>query len=144
MTGIVRGNVMLERIVRKSAAPTLSLMRIIVGFLFFPHGGQKILGWFGGMRGTGATASFPDLVWFGGVLELFGGLLIMLGVFTRPVAFLLAGEMAVAYFKAHASGGFLPLVNHGELAVLYCFVFLFLAANGGGPYSIERLWQKKA
>jgi putative oxidoreductase len=133
---------MFERVAQKCITPTLTLMRIIVGFLFLPHGGQKLLGWFGGMRGTGATATFPSLIWFGGVLELFGGLLILLGIFTRPVAFLLAGQMAVAYFMSHAKGGFMPLVNHGEMAVLYCFVFLFLAANGGGPYAIERLWKK--
>jgi putative oxidoreductase len=131
---------MFEGVVRKSA--TLTLMRIIVGFLFLPHGGQKLLGWFEGIRGTGATAAFPSQIWFAGVLELIGGLLILLGIFTRPVAFLLAGEMAVAYFTSHAKGGFWPIVNHGELAVLYCFVFLFLAAHGGGPFAIERLWQK--
>lgn len=134
---------MFERLTQKCMTPTLTLLRIMVGFLFLPHGGQKLLGWFGGMRGTGATATFPSLVWFAGAFELLGGLLILLGVFTRPVAFLLCGEMAVAYFKSHAPGGFMPLVNRGELAVLYCFVFLFLAANGGGPFAVEQLWRRK-
>lgn len=134
---------MFDRIADKAIVPTLTLLRIIVGFLFFPHGGQKLLGWFGGMRGTGATASFPSQVWFAGFLELFGGILILLGIFTRPVAFLLSGLMAFAYFIGHAKGGLMPLVNRGELAVLYCFVFLFLAAHGGGPYAVERLWRKR-
>ena len=80
---------------------------------------------------------FPELPWFAGILELVGGALIALGILTRPVAFLLSGEMAVAYFMAHAPHGFWPILNHGELAVLYCFVFLFLAAHGGGPYSVD-------
>ena len=122
----------------------LTLLRIIAGFLFMPHGAQKLFGWLGGMGGTGASASFPDLLWVTGVLEFFGGLCIVLGVWTRPVAFLLSGQMAAAYFMGHASRGFWPLLNRGELAVLYCFVFLFLAAAGGGPFTVERLWQKKA
>jgi putative oxidoreductase len=79
-----------------------------------------------------------------GILEFFGGLLILLGLFTRPVAFLLSGLMAVAYFMAHAPGGFLPLVNKGETAVLYCFIFLFLMVAGGGEWSIDNiLWGNK-
>ena len=109
-----------------------------------PHGAQKLFGWLGGMGGTGASASFPDLMWVAGVLEFFGGLCILLGAWTRPVAFLLSGMMAAAYFMGHASQGFWPLLNRGELAVLYCFVFLFFAATGGGPFTVERLWQKKA
>jgi putative oxidoreductase len=122
----------------------LTLLRIIAGFLFMPHGAQKLFGWLGGMGGTGASASFPDLMWVTGVLEFFGGLCIVLGVWTRPVAFLLSGQMAAAYFMGHASQGFWPLLNRGELAVLYCFVFLFLAAARGGPFTVDRLWQKRA
>jgi putative oxidoreductase len=133
---------MIENIAHRYNSVTLPLLRIIVGFLFLPHGGQKLFGWWGGMGGAGTVASFPQLAWFAGVLEFFGGLCILLGIFTRPVAFLLSGEMAVAYFKAHAPGGFLPLVNRGELAVLYCFVFLFLATAGGGSFAVERLWHK--
>jgi len=121
----------------------LTLLRIIAGFLFMPHGAQKLFGWLGGMGGTGASASFPDLIWVAGVLEFFGGLCILLGAWTRPVALLLSGQMAVAYFMGHASRGFWPLLNRGELAVLYCFVFLFLATAGGGPFTVERLWQKQ-
>jgi putative oxidoreductase len=74
-----------------------------------------------------------------GILEFFGGLFILLGLFTRPVAFLLSGQMAVAYFMAHAPEGFWPVLNHGELAVLYCFIFLYLSLAGGGPWSLDRV-----
>jgi putative oxidoreductase len=80
----------------------------------------------------------------GGVLEFFGGLLLILGLFTRPVAFILSGMMAVAYFQVHAPGGFWPLQNRGELAVLYCFVFLFLAVAGGGEWSLDRLLRRSS
>jgi len=86
--------------------------------------------------------AFPQLPWFAGVLELVGGALIVLGLFTRPVAFLLSGEMAFAYFMAHAPHGFFPIMNHGEVAVLYCFIFLFIAAHGGGPYGIDGMLRK--
>jgi putative oxidoreductase len=84
-----------------------------------------------------------SLLWFAGVLECFGGLLIMLGLFTRPVAFLLCGEMAVAYFKQHAGKGLWPISNGGELAVIYCFVFLYLVSAGAGPLSLDRAVRKK-
>ena len=97
------------------------------------------MGWFGGR-----AAAFPELMWFAGVLELFGGLLILLGLLTRPVAFILAGQMAVAYFMSHAWRGFWPIVNRGELAALYCFIFLLLVTTGAGPYSLDRLRQRKS
>jgi putative oxidoreductase len=122
---------------------TRSLMRIVVGFLFMEHGLQKIFGLLGGSGGHGATAHFISWVWVAGILEVVGGLLILIGLFTTPVAFVLCGEMAVAYFWAHAPHGFWPLVNHGELAVLYCFVFLFLAVAGGGPASADHLIRRK-
>src|SRR5215213_6440223 len=114
----------------------LSVLRIITGFLFMAHGAQKLFGFLAppGMP----PAPMGSLMWVGGVLEFFGGLLILIGLFTRPVAFILSGMMAVAYFMAHASGGFWPLQNKGELAVLYCFVFLFLVAAGGGVWSVDR------
>ena len=121
----------------------LSVMRIVVGLTFSLHGFQKILGVFGGLGGSGATATFPALIWFAGALELFGGILIMLGLFTVPVAFLLSGQMAVAYFMAHFPKGFWPLKNGGELAVLYCFVFLYLFASGPGPLSLDSIIRKK-
>lgn len=113
----------------------LSVLRIITGFLFMAHGAQKLFGFLAppGMP----AATMGSLMWVGGVLEFFGGLLILIGLFTRPVAFILSGMMAVAYFMAHAPGGFWPLQNKGELAVLYCFVFLFLAAAGAGVWSVD-------
>ena len=115
----------------------LSLLRIVVGFLFFCHGAQKILGWFAEPGSQRMALAFPQIPWIAGILELVGGSLIILGLLTRPVAFLLSGEMAFAYFMAHAPKGALPIVNHGELAALYSFVFLFFAAHGGGPYGID-------
>ncbi len=135
---------MAEHIPNKYTEWGLTLLRIVTGFLFMPHGAQKLLGWFGGMGPSGPTASFPGLLWFAAVLEFFGGLGILLGVLTRPIAFVLSGFMAVAYFIAHAPRGFWPLLNRGETAVLYCFIYLLLAAAGGGPYTVERLWQKQA
>tara|TARA_B100001013_G_scaffold285303_1_gene185160 strand:- start:162 stop:557 length:396 start_codon:yes stop_codon:yes gene_type:complete len=111
---------------------TLNLLRIITGFLFIPHGAQKIFGVLGGT----AQPVFSYL-WMAGILEFFGGVAILLGIFTRPVAFLLSGLMAFAYWMAHGTQAFLPILNKGELAVLYCFVFLVLAARGGGGVSLD-------
>jgi putative oxidoreductase len=116
----------------------LSLLRMVAGFTFSLHGFQKILGAFGGLGGKGAAAVGSQM-WFAGILELAGGLLIVLGLFTRPVAFILCGEMAVAYFRAHAPRSIWPLVNGGELAVLYCFIYLYLMAAGAGPLSLDRM-----
>ena len=129
----------------KSLEPrALSVLRIIAGFTFSLHGFQKLFGAFGGLGGQGGTAPFGSLLWTAAVLECFGGLLILLGLFTRPVAFLLCGEMAVAYFRSHAPQGFWPILNRGELAVLYCFIFLYLSIAGGGAVSLDRLIRKKA
>jgi putative oxidoreductase len=121
----------------------LTLLRIIAGLLFMQHGAQKLFGVFGGLGGNGAPAPFPQLMWFAGVMEFFGGLCVLLGLFTRPVAFLLSGEMAVAYFMGHAPRGFWPILNHGELAVLFCFIFLFLAVAGGGQFTLDKLIYRK-
>lgn len=116
----------------------LSLLRIIIAILFMQHGGQKLFEFPPG----GHKAELGSLMGVGGILELVGGALILVGFLTRPVAFILSGEMAVAYFKFHAGGGFWPLQNHGELAVIYCFVFFYLAAAGAGPLSIDALRKK--
>jgi putative oxidoreductase len=122
----------------------LNLLRIISGFLLMPHGAQKLFGMFGGFRGQpGATAPPFSLIGLAGILEFFGGLAILLGLFTRPVAFVLSGLMAVAYFIAHAPKGFWPLLNRGELAAIYSLVFLFLAAAGGGELSVDGLLRKR-
>lgn len=129
---------------KKLEPRALSLLRIIAGFTFSLHGFQKLLGVFGGMGGSGAAAAFPTLPWVAGVLETFGGLLIMAGLFTRPVALVLCGQMAVAYFMMHAPRGSWPIRNNGELAVLYCFIFLYLAIAGPGPLSLDRIIRKRS
>jgi len=116
---------------------TYFLLRVVTGWMFFQHGTAKLLGWFGGMPADQPPLEIMSMVGIGGILELAGGLLILLGLFTRPVAFLLSGEMAVAYWKFHAPGGGWPIENHGEPAVLYCFIFLFIAAAGGGSWSLD-------
>jgi len=121
-----------------------SLVRVVIAATFSLHGMQKVLGYFGGMGGKGATASFATLPWIAGCLELGGGLLLVLGLFTAPVAFVLSGEMAVAYFMMHYPRGFFPVSNGGELAVLYCFLFLYLFVAGPGPLSLDALLRKKA
>lgn len=120
-----------------------SLLRIVAAFTFSLHGLQKLLGFFGGMGGKGVTAAFPSLPWFAGCLEMVGGFLLLLGLFSAPVAFVLSGEMAVGYFMAHYPRGFFPISNGGELAVLYSFVFLYLASAGPGPISLDALLRKK-
>ena len=114
----------------------LSVLRIVTGFLFMAHGTQK---WLGFPVPFSSPISLSSLSGIAGMLELVGGALIMAGLFTRPAAFVLSGLMACAYFIAHAPGGFWPIVNRGELAALYSFVFLYLAAAGGGPWSLDRL-----
>jgi putative oxidoreductase len=123
---------------------TLALLRFMAGWMFMQHGVQKLFGWLGGWRGEpGATAPLFSQPGLAGVLEVFGGALIVLGLFTRPVAFLLSGMMAVAYFQSHAPDGFWPLQNRGELAALYCFVFLYFSARGAGPYSVDGIIAKR-
>lgn len=116
------------------SGPLHAALRVMTGLLFLQHGTAKILGF-------PAMDMFKDgvsgLTLVSGVLELIGGILIILGFFTRITAFVLSGMMAVAYFMAHAPQGFYPILNGGELAILYCFVFLWLAAAGAGPYSID-------
>jgi len=115
-----------------------SLMRFVLGLLFACHGAQKLFGALGGKVMTG-----NPLMLTAGIIEFVGGLLIAVGLFTRVAAFLASGEMAVAYFKAHAPRGFWPMLNEGELAVVYCFVFLFIAAYGAGLYSLDRAFRRR-
>jgi len=118
------------------------LLRVVSGLLFMQAGGMKLFSWFGGMPG-GMKLVLLSQVGIGGILEFFGGIAIMIGLFTRPVAFILSGEMAVAYWQFHAPGGFWPIQNHGEPAVLLCFIFLYMAAQGGGDWSIDSLLQRR-
>ena len=115
----------------------LAALRIVAGYMFLLHGTSKILHIPGGSLGI--HVEFTTLHGWSGILELIGGALVLLGLFTRPAAFIVSGEMAVAYWIAHAPQGtpLLPLLNHGELAVLYCFVFLFIAVAGPGALSVD-------
>jgi putative oxidoreductase len=120
------------------------LLRVVAGLIFFQAGCLIVLGWFGGMPGApGSTASLMSQTGIGGLLELVGGIAIMLGLFTRPIAFILSGEMAVAYWQFHAPNGLWPIVNHGEPAVLFCFLFLYMAARGAGEWSLDALIRRK-
>ena len=119
-------------------APQLqSTLRIAAAWLFIAHGAQKLFGF--PTAAPRNTVAIVSLLGLAGVLEVFGGLLLLLGLFTRPVAFLLAGEMAAAYFASHAPQSFWPLLNRGEPAVLFCFIWLFVAAAGPGPWSVDAL-----
>ena len=115
----------------------LSVLRMIAAFMFMQHGGQKLFNFPPSQQPS--SGSLEPMTLVAGVLELFGGLLMLLGLFTRPVAFLLSGQMAVAYFMRHAPNGFWPLLNRGELAALYCFVFLYLCVAGGGAWSLDQV-----
>jgi len=130
-------------LVGRTADVVLSAARIVVGLLFAQHGAQKLLGWLGGTGPQGGTVPLASLPGVAGVLELVGGLLVAFGLFTRPVAFVLAGLMAVAYFMAHAPQGFWPVLNKGETAVLFCFVFLLIWTFGPGRYSVDALLRRR-
>jgi len=118
----------------------LSILRIITGFLFVAHGTQK---WLGFPVPSPNPVTLSSLSGIAGALELAGGILILVGLGTRPVAFVLSGLMAFAYFIAHAPQGFWPIVNHGELAALYSFVFLYFAAAGAGPWSLDHALRER-
>ncbi len=119
---------------------TIFLLRVVSGLLFLQAGGMKMFDWFGGVPAQfGGHPRFLSQIWIGGALEFYGGAAILLGLWTRPVAFVLSGEMAVAYFQFHQPNGFWPIQNHGEPAVLLCFIFLYLAARGGGDWSLDAL-----
>jgi putative oxidoreductase len=120
------------------------LLRIVAGALLAQHGAQKLFGVLGGMGGVpGAAAPMGTMIWGVGVLEFVGGVLLFLGLLTRVVGFILSGEMAVAYFMVHAKQGFWPLMNKGELAVIFCFVFLYFAATGAGAVSLDYLLARR-
>lgn len=123
----------MERMLGRFSEPIYALMRIVVGFLFLCHGAQKLFG----VLGRDAAESFT-LMWFAGVIEFFGGLLVAIGLLAGWAAFLCSGQMAVAYFMAHHDPeALLPIQNKGELAVLYCWVFLMIAARGAGIWSVD-------
>jgi len=121
-------------------APYLrSILRIVAAFLFMQVGTAKLIGFPAAILPGGGTAPIASLLGIAGVLETFGGSLLLVGLFTRPVAFILSGEMAVAYFHGHAPHGFWPVLNQGAPAVFYCFLFLYLSAAGAGPWSLDAM-----
>jgi putative oxidoreductase len=124
---------------------THSLLRFVAGLILFCPGALKLLGWFGGMPAPTAGHPLPPLLLAAGIIEMTAGPVLMLGLFTRPVAFVASGEMAFAYFIGHFPRGFWPIQNHGEPAVLLCFIFLYLSMAGAGPISLDRLlWSTRA
>jgi putative oxidoreductase len=127
----------------QSLAPYLrSVLRIVAAFLFIQFGTAKIFAFPGAVMPGGGVAPLTSLAGVAGLLEFVGGTLLLLGLFTRPVAFLLSGEMAVAYFKGHAGGGFWPILNMGTDAIFFCFVWLYFSAVGAGPWSVDALRQR--
>ena len=129
----------MERFLGKYAPFLFALLRVMAGVMFAMHGTQKLFGWPGDR--APATAPLPITA---GVIEVGAGVLIAIGLFAGWAAFLASGTMAVAYFLRHADDGFFPIVNKGELAVLYCFLFLFIAAHGAGAWSIDQAMRERA
>jgi putative oxidoreductase len=121
----------------------LSVLRIVTGFLFIQPGTMKIFAYPIGIPPMGGTVELFTQVGIGGVMEVVGGAMLLVGLFTRPVAFILAGEMAVAYWQFHAPGGFWPIVNGGSDAMLFCFLLFYLSAAGGGPWGVDGKWRVK-
>jgi putative oxidoreductase len=128
----------MDRWLGRHAERAYALLRIVAGLLFACHGAQKL---FGALGGTAMTSN--PMMLAAGIIEFGGGLLIAVGLLTSWAAFIASGEMAVAYFMVHAKGGFWPIVNKGELAVVYCFLFLYIAARGAGPYSADAAMRKR-
>ena len=118
-----------------------SLLRIMAAFTFSQHGWQKFFGWLGGIGGQSVPVN--TMLGAAGLIETIGGALIILGLFTRPTAFLLSGEMAIGYFRTHAPRSFWTLLNGGEITVVYCFLWLWFSAAGAGPWSVDRLLRRK-
>jgi putative oxidoreductase len=118
-----------------------SILRVMAAFTFSLHGWQKFFGMFGGLGGF--KPPLASMMGTAGLIETLGGALLIVGLFTRPVAFLLAGEMAIGYFMVHAPRGFWPLLNGGEITVFYCFCFLWLSAAGPGPLSLDWVLRKR-
>ncbi len=129
----------MERILGPYSPYLYALLRIMVGFLFACHGAQKLFGVLGGFGPSGGTAPLFSLMGLAGVIEFFGGVLILIGGLTGYAAFIASGQMAAAYFMAHHPRGFWPLLNEGEPAALFCFIFLYIASKGGGVWSIDRM-----
>lgn len=135
-------------IMNRAKQVTFFLLRVVSGLLFMQAGGTKMFDWFGGIPAEhGGHPAFMSQIWIGGAIEFWLGLAILLGLFTRFSAFICSGTMAVAYFQFHQPQGLWPAQNHGLAAVLFCFIFLFLAAHGGGDWSLpsllRRIWERR-
>ena len=122
---------------------TLALLRVMAGLFLMQHGVQKLFGWLIPPDRPGGAVELVSQRGLAGVLEVFGGILFVIGLFTRPMAFVLSGMLAVAYFQEHAPNGFWPILNRGELAALYCFVFFYFSARGGGAYSVDAVLERR-
>jgi len=133
----------MERFLGAYSSYIYAVMRIVVGVLFACHGAQKLFGALGGINQRGASAPLLSLFGLAGIIEFVGGLLIVVGLFAGYAAFIASGEMAWAFFTAHFPRGFWPIQNGGELAVLYCFVFLYIASRGAGVWSIDRALERR-
>lgn len=133
----------MERFLGRYSEYLYALMRIFVGLAFSCNGARKLFGVFGGLDGAGAATQFPAQYWFAGVIEFFGGVLVAIGLFTGYAAFIASGEMAVAYFLNHFPKGFWPILNTGELAVLYCFVFLYISSRGAVRWGLDNLFTSR-
>jgi putative oxidoreductase len=133
----------MEKFLGKYSDYLYALMRIVVGLLFACNGARKLFGVFGGMGGTGEAAPLFSQMGLAGIIEFFGGLLIAVGLLTGYVAFIASGEMAVAYFQNHFPKGFWPILNTGERAVFYCFVFLYIASRGAVVLGIDQAFRRR-
>ncbi len=127
----------IDELLSRCHPAAFALLRIVAGILLMQHGAQKLFGAIGGVDGAGASVPLGSLMGLAGVIEFFLAALVVVGLFTRIAAFIVSGEMAAAYFMGHAGNAFWPVANHGELAVLYCFVFLLIAAAGAGAFSLD-------
>jgi putative oxidoreductase len=129
----------MEQTLANKAPHVRSIVRIMVALLFLEHGLSRLFGWPSALP----TPPAFTMYWFAGAIELVGGALLVLGLFTRPAAFVMSGEMAFAYFISHAPRSFFPILNRGDAAILYCFIFLYFVFAGPGPWSLDALWRRR-